>query len=253
MRGRLKTLVKGREGAMSRWRLAYIVPLAALALAAGSAALPASAAASGTFTMTGSMHAARICQSATLLPNGQVLAAGVGGASGPSAELYNPATGGWTVTGAMITPTDAHTATLLPNGQVLVTGGGTSGCAYGGISAAELYNPATGTWSPASGGLAACTTARACRAGSAATLLGDGDVLVTGGYSGLATTYPVTTGSAMLYNPATNSWTPTGSMSTSRADQSSTLLPDGQVLVAGGESVTKGKITLLSSAELYTP
>jgi probable HAF family extracellular repeat protein len=30
-------------------------------------------------------------------------------------------------------------------------------------------------------------------------------------------------------------------------------LPDGQVLVAGGESVTKGKITLLSSAELYTP
>jgi hypothetical protein len=42
-------------------------------------------------------------------------------------------------------------------------------------------------------------------------------------------------------------------MSTSRADQSSTLLPDGQVLAAGGESVTKGKITLLPSAELYTP
>jgi hypothetical protein len=237
---------------MFRWRLAFIVPLAAMALAAGSAAPPASAAASGTFTLTGSMHAARICQSATLLPNGQVLVTG-GGTSGcafggiSTAELYNPATGTWAATGSMTAARANQNAILLPSGEVLVTGGTTSG------PFAELYNPATGQWSPASGGLAACTTARACRAGSTATLLGDDDVLVTGGYSGLATTYTVTTGSAMLYDPATNSWTATGAMSTSRADQSSILLPDGQVLVADGESVTKGKITLLSSAELYTP
>jgi len=31
------------------------------------------------------------------------------------------------------------------------------------------------------------------------------------------------------------------------------LLPDGQVLVAGGWSVVKNKRTVLASAELYTP
>jgi hypothetical protein len=42
-------------------------------------------------------------------------------------------------------------------------------------------------------------------------------------------------------------------VTTSRAFQTPTLLPGGQVLVAGGESVTRGKITDLASAELYTP
>lgn len=59
---------------MLQWRLAIMVPPA---LAAGSAAAPvAAAAASGTFRLTASMNAARICQSATLLPGGQVLVAG---------------------------------------------------------------------------------------------------------------------------------------------------------------------------------
>jgi|SRR5215472_8077849 len=179
---------------MSGLRLRYVVVLGALAAAAGWGAAPASAAASGTFAMTGSMHAPRVCHTTTLLGDGQALAAGIGlGSGAPSAELYSPATGAWTVTGAMITPTDSHTATLLPDGLVLVAGGSASGCFYGGTSGAELYNPVTGTWAA------------------------------------------------------------TGSMTTSRAFQTSTLLSDGQVLVAGGESVTRGKITYLASAELYTP
>ncbi|HEX9539969.1 MAG TPA: kelch repeat-containing protein [Streptosporangiaceae bacterium] len=87
-------------------RLSHIVPLAALALAVGIAAAPASAAASGTFTTTASMSTARTNDTATLLPNGEVLVAGGAFGGTPtltSAELYNPATGTWTPTGSMTT------------------------------------------------------------------------------------------------------------------------------------------------------
>jgi len=44
-------------------------------------------------------------------------------------------------------------------------------------------------------------------------------------------------------------WTVTGSLSTARAGHTATMLPNGQVLVAGGEN-TAG---FLASAELYSP
>jgi len=65
-------------------------------------------------------------------------------------------------TGSMATARSNHTATLLPGGKVLVAGG------YGGlvnlVSSAELYDPATGTWS-ATGSMATA------RYGHTATLL----------------------------------------------------------------------------------
>ena len=101
----------------------------------------------------------------------------------------------WTVTGSMVTARDSHTATLLPNGQVLVVGGlnSNNGVIY--LSSAELYNPATGTWSPT----AALTTARKSHT---ATLLPNGKVLVAGGSFN---SNPVA--SAELYDPATGTWT----------------------------------------------
>src|SRR6266513_1089821 len=57
-----------------------------------------------------------------------------------------------------------HTATLLPNGKVLVAGGGDSN---GILASAELYDPASGTWS-ATGSLAAA------RSVDTATLLATG-------------------------------------------------------------------------------
>ena len=47
-----------------------------------------------------------------------------------------------------------HTATLLPNGKVLVAGGTNSGAV---LSSAELYDPATGTWT-ATGSLGTART-----------------------------------------------------------------------------------------------
>ena len=58
-----------------------------------------------------------------------------------------------------------------------------------------------------------------------ATLLSSGKVLVTGGSGDT---------SAELYDPATGTWTDTGSMSTERILHTATLLPSGKVLVAGG-------------------
>src|SRR5476651_257874 len=77
-------------------------------------------------------------------------------------------------TGSLATARYYHTATLLPNGKVLVAGG--SGViSSGSLASAELYDPASGTWT-ATGSLA---TERHFHT---ATLLPNGKVLVAGGF-----------------------------------------------------------------------
>ena len=69
--------------------------------------------------------------------------------------------------------------------------------------------------------------------------------------------YPTseTINSAELWDLSTQAWTSTGHLHDSRAGESMTLLPNGQVLVAGGSQFTKRSSggVRLSSAELYTP
>ena len=122
-----------------------------LALLALSLTFNQTATAQGTnWANTGSLNTPRRFHTATLLPNGQVLVAGVVSSNYlASAELFNPATGTWTVTGSLHTARYWHTATLLPNGQVLVTGGVGSGDAS--LAKAELYNVGLGfnaSWQP---------------------------------------------------------------------------------------------------------
>jgi hypothetical protein len=132
-------------------------------------------------------------------------------------------------------------------GDVLVTQGSAVGLF------AERYHPATGQWSSASTGLHVCISTQECQSDSTATLLGTGKVLVAGGLVGLKPN-PQTTATAMLYHPGTNTWTSTGSMTTGRESQTATLLPDGQVLMAGGTLFDHPHVLqILASAELYTP
>lgn len=69
---------------------------------------------------TGSLTTARSGHTATLLTNGQVLAAG-GGTE--TAETYSEDTGTWLPTTSMASNRTNHTSTLLPSGKVLVAGG----------------------------------------------------------------------------------------------------------------------------------
>jgi hypothetical protein len=94
-----------------------------------------------------------------------------------SAELYDPKTGTFSPTGSLATARSGHSATALPDGRVLIAGGSPVGDSSGVVASAELYDPATGTFSP-TGSLA---TARAAHT---ATLLPDGRVLIAGGYDG---------------------------------------------------------------------
>jgi len=196
--------------------------------------------ATGIFTSTGSMTSARYLHTATLLNNGKVLiAGGYYGGSLTSAELYDPATGTFTATGSMTSPRDAHSATLLNNGKVLIAGGENAFGGFASVASAELYDPATGTFT-ATGSM---TTARNLQTG---TLLNNGKVIIAGGYTGAGVT-----ASAELYDPATGTFSPTGSMTGARYIQTGTLLNNGKVLLAAGWTSASGPAS--ASAELYDP
>jgi len=208
----------------------------------------------GTFTATGDMTTMRLYQAATLLPDGKVLVAGgLDGESNPlaTAELYDPQTGTFIATGEMTMARRAPTATLLLDGRVLIADGYGSG---------ELYDPQTGIFT-ATGHM---TTGRLYQT---ATLLLDGKVLIAGGLDGESD--PLWT--AELYDPHTGTFTATGDMTTAsmlvfincggpgcllqqgRVFHTSTLLPDGTVLLAGGWANYGPGHEDLASAELYDP
>ena len=202
--------------------------------------------ATGTWTETGSLNTGRYWHSATLLDDGRVLLAGGDSAvlyPQVTAELYDPSTGAWTATGSLKQARRSHTATLLPNGEVLVVAGYVDVLGYPGypIDSAELYDPATGSWSLA-GNLPIP------RESHTATLLANGKVLVAGGINRTQFDTEVLA-DAELYDPASGTWTATGSLAEPRTGHTATLLPNGKVLVAGGY----GESGLLASAELYDP
>jgi uncharacterized protein (TIGR03437 family) len=205
--------------------------------------------------VTGNLNQARYNHTATLLANGKVLLAGgfirCGDFSPPcplldSAELYDPATGRWELTGRMSMARAFHIAIRLNNGKVLVAGG-VSGTPLDSEAGAELYDPATGAWT-VTGSL------NVARRGARAVLLANGKVLIAGGVitvNGL----PRALDTAEVYDPAIGGWSLTGVMNSPRVNHSLTLLPNGQVLAAGGwgNDLQLRDLILVRSAELYDP
>ena len=135
-----------------------------------------------------------------------------------------------------------HTATLLNDGTVLVAGGESD--INVALASAERFDPRAGVFSPTA-------SMRTARIGPTATLLNDGTVLVAGGgrFDAISNS-TVPFASAELFDPANNTFTPTGSMTTGRFFHTATLLSDGTVLIAGG-SDSGGNAA--STAELFDP
>jgi hypothetical protein len=239
------------------------------------------------WSFTGNMHYYHTSHTATLLNNGEVLVAGgygLGTGYQTYAELYNPSSGAFTLTGSLNTGRTRHAAALLPGGEVLIVGGlGSGNSAFNCLASAELYNPATETFTntgslntttcypravllntgkvlvingtgaelydPSSGQFSVTGNLNNPRADYTATLLQNGNVLVVGGDYG-STTY---LSSAEIYDPAAGRFTLTGSLHTSRALHTATLMNNGEVLVAGGLTYIGPGYEILSSAEVYNP
>ena len=223
--------------------------LASLVLGAGQAWASGSTSYFSKLTGAGqALSEARGGAFAVALPSGQVLIAGGYNANGllTSAELFNAASDTFTdLAGSGHSLAEARwraVAAMLPSGQVLVAGGENTG---GRLSSAELFNPATNTFTRLTGSGQSLTEARV---GAVAAALPSGLVLVAGGYSGSSYL-----SSAELFNPASDTFTKlTGagqSLSQTRDNGVAATLPSGQVLVAGGEN-GGGR---LSSAELFNP
>jgi uncharacterized protein (DUF2147 family) len=200
--------------------------------------------ASGKFTPTGHMTEPRGQATATALRNGNVLIVGGGSGHYPSqnvyrgAEVYDPATGKFTSTGQMTVGRHKHAAVLLASGKVLVVGGSDNRDWHGEYSSAEIYDPATGTFS-ATGTM---STAR-FKLPYAAVLLNNGTVLVAGGGS-FAEVYDETKGSFSKVK---------GNLGAARFFASATLLPDGNTLITGGYAETGGSLPSTTGAWIYKP
>jgi len=183
----------------------------------------------------------RAYHTSTILPGNYILTCG--GSDGTrtldSCELYDPNKDEWVFVSSMTTPRAYHTSTLLPNGNVLIAGGtnGSSGSSTV-LMSAEIYYPDTNKFVKTS----SMTTARMWHT---ATLLADGNVLVTGGMSNGSYL-----NSAEIYITTAATWQPiTSVMSVQRAQHTATFLKDNRVLIAGG--ITSGGVT--NSVNLFNP
>jgi hypothetical protein len=177
----------------------------------------------GALESSGAMNLPRVGHTATLLQDGRVLIAGgwlsSQGLSTATAEVYNPVTGGFASVGSMSVGHVGHSATLLQNGQVLISGDGP----------VELFDPAANTFT-----VVGAVPNGAYR--SVATLLKDGRVLITGGSVGSDIYVAYLKHEAYLYDPGSRQFTLAGEMTVAREFPTATLLPDGAVLIAGGDT-----------------
>jgi hypothetical protein len=202
--------------------------------------------AAGAWSAAPPMGSERGSPCAVPLLSGKVLVAGGWTSAGDSlatAEVYDPVGNSWAATTSpMSVKRDFGTCTLLPNGKVLVAGGGLGTTPSSVTPTADLYDPATGRFSP-TGSMAAK------RIGHTATLLASGEVLVTGGFDGTAIS------SAERYSPATGLWSAAGNLPAAVGVQTATLLASGKVLVAGGcfDYAHRGNAANDRGAFLYDP
>ncbi|WP_437815300.1 kelch repeat-containing protein [Sorangium sp. So ce1078] len=170
-----------------------------------------------TWTPAAPLGAARAGHAAVRLPSGQVLVAGGRSASEPalaSAEIYDPASDTWTPAAPLPAVQQSPAAVLLGSGKALFVGHAIEDGASS--DAGGLYDPLAGTWTPIPE-----------LAGTSATLLGDGRVLVVSRYG------------SKLYDPETDSWAWTVRPPYGSERHSATRIAGDSVLIVGGVDPTR--------------
>lgn len=136
--------------------------------------------ATGRFSAIAPMGSPRLAHTAVALADGRVLIAGGmrvrRGEALRSAEIFDPATGSFAPTGDMGFPRQKHAAVRLADGRVMIIGGSDSGPRSDRYRSTELYDPATGRFSPGPDMLS-----QRYKLPDGAVLLPSGDVLVAAG------------------------------------------------------------------------
>jgi hypothetical protein len=210
--------------------------LAAASLAIGALAAPSAAGhVQGSYARTGDMAVPRSGATAAPLADGRVLVAGGHDPTNfdvvtvlHSAEIFDPRTGTFSPTGSMTVPRDDAASAPLPDGRVLIAGGNNTDQPSHALKSAEIFDPATGSFTP-TGDMSVA------RNEPVAAPLPDGRVLVAGG--------DFYEESAEIFDPRTGTFSPTGSMAIHRDGAVAAPLPYGRVVVLGG--------TLDQSAEIF--
>lgn len=195
------------------------------------------------WTADSNLNVKRGFHTSTLLPDGRILTAG--GYNGvdilSSAEIYTTSTKKWKPADSMHETRSMHTATLLPNGNVLIAGGYNVSSSTGATAGAEIFYPDTGRW-------AVTSSMNKARQDHTATLLPDGNVLVTGGYAN--GTY---LDSVEIYYTTAAAWKELTAMPTPRAQHTATYLMDGRVLITGGVNHVAGAGGAQSAVDAFDP
>ncbi|HYS11172.1 MAG TPA: hypothetical protein VEP66_20720 [Myxococcales bacterium] len=137
-------------------------------------------------------------------------------------------------------------ATPLLDGGALLTGG-SFGLSF--FNSSERFDPFTGHWSNAA-------SMSVTRVVHTATRLADGRVLIAGGLACCRVTGNTISAfgldTAEIYDPDTDQFTPTGSLTAARGFHTATALADGRVLIAGGQFGTDADPSP-TTAEIYDP
>lgn len=213
---------------------------------------------------TGGMLAARRDARAVTLSDGRVLVVG-GSSTGrrlsdaytivQSAEIFDPATSVWSQAGSLATARRDFNLVALPDGGALVVGGTRVDAAGGAtqvVATAERFDPTARTWS-ATGPMTLGASNRS------AVLLADGRILVAGGVASLRVGSAPAIVSAELYDPTSDTWSPTASLPEAREGAVFVALRDGTALLVGGDTGYVGPAMMpwcppaLATALRYVP
>ncbi len=190
---------------------------------------------SNTWSEAQSLPGQRANHTAQLLPDGRVLIAGgqtdETGVVGGSALLYDPWVDTWTATGPMVRPRIWAESALLGDGRVLVAGGMTLADMPANTfsPSAEIYDPATNTWSNA----AAMSQPRYSHMLFS---LPGGQVLVLGGARDWECCWTSNSFVREIesYKPDENVWRVVAELPQPRAQAAAAQLLDGRVWLTGG-------------------